>query len=344
MASAELEILERHDARARAGEIADESLVERFVGGDEIESDDAFQALVERHGPMVLGICRFVLGQEADAEDAFQATFLALARKGASIQNRAIVAAWLHEVAYRTAIKVRIKAVRRRTIERQSASMLPSQFEPDRQHHDAAWNELRPLLHDEILGLPEKYRVPIILSYLEGRTNEEVAEVLQWPVGTVKGRLSRARTLLRSRLMRRGLTLSAAFLLTALADGAVFAEVVPPELVKRTVLFVKRFKATPGSASARSDQSPGHSKGDSGFRSPFGASLSILRKPPKFLLLSLIVLTSLLSIYAAMGLGAAFAVGDNLSNLHPALPGGTPAQAAPANLSARDRDGAPACH
>ena len=184
---------------------------------------------------MVLGICRFVLGQEADAEDAFQATFLTLARKGASIRNRAILAAWLHEVAYRTALKVRVKAVRRRTLERQSVSMLPSQFAPDRQHHDAAWNELRPVLHDEVRRLPDKYRVPIILSYLEGKTNEEVAELLHWPVGTVKGRLSRARTLLRSRLMRRGVTLSAAFLLTALADGAVFAEVVPPELVKRTV-------------------------------------------------------------------------------------------------------------
>ena len=191
---------------------------------------------------MVLGICRFVLGQEADAEDAFQATFLTLAERGVDPKSSD-----RRGMASRSSLsdgdQVRVKAVRRRTVERQSASMLPSQFEPDRQHHDAAWNELRPLLHDEILGLPEKYRVPIILSYLEGRTNEEVADLLHWPIGTVKGRLSRARTLLRSRLMRRGLTLSAAFLLAALADGAVFAEVVPPELVKRTVLFVKRFKA-----------------------------------------------------------------------------------------------------
>ncbi len=102
--------------------------------------------------------------------------------------------------------------------------------------------------------------MPIILSYLEGRTNEEVAELLHWPVGTVKGRLSRARTLLRSRLMRRGLTLSAAFLLAALADGAVFAEVVPPELVRRTVLFVKRFKAAPASARSSSISRPFRSR------------------------------------------------------------------------------------
>ena len=231
-----------------AGELADEDLVEQFLRGDEIVSDDAFRALVERHGPMVLGICRLVLDHEADAEDAFQATFLILARKGASIRNRAILAAWLHEVAYRTAVKARVNTVRRRYLERQSVSMLPSQFVPDRQHEDAAWNELRPVLHDEVRRLPDKYRVPVILSYLEGKTNEEVAELLQWPVGTVKGRLSRARALLRSRLMRRGMTLSAAFLLTALADGAVFAEVVPPELVKRTMRFVQQVQGAVGLA------------------------------------------------------------------------------------------------
>jgi RNA polymerase sigma factor (sigma-70 family) len=340
MASAQMQTLERHDARERTGELADENLVERFLHGDEIDSDDAFRALVERHGPMVLGICRFVLGQDADAEDAFQATFLTLARKGASIQNRAILAAWLHEVAYRTAIKVRVKAVRRRTVERQSASMLPSQFVSDSQHHDAAWNELRPLLHDEVRGLPEKYRVPIILSYLEGKTNEEVAQLLHWPVGTVKGRLSRARTLLRSRLMRRGLTLSAAFLLTALADGAVFAEVVSPELVTRTLRFVKRFNAPP---SLRSEPSPAPST-HSAFRGQPRSSIDILRKPPKFLLFSLVVLASLLSVYAAIGLGAAFAGNGNLSYFRSSGPAGSSAHAMPANLPTAERPAASACH
>jgi hypothetical protein len=126
---------------------------------------------------------------------------------------------------------------------RKSLSMLPSQFVSGRRHDDAAWNELRPVLHEEIRRLPEKYRVPVILSYVEGKTNEEVAELLQWPVEIVEGRLSRARALLRSRLTRRGMTLSAAFLSTALADGTIFAEVVPPELVERTMLCVQRFKA-----------------------------------------------------------------------------------------------------
>jgi hypothetical protein len=120
--------------------------------------------------------------------------------------------------------------------------MLPLRFVPERQHQDAAWNELRPVLHDEVRRLRDKYRVPVILSYLEGKTIEEVAELLHWPVGTVKGRLSRARELLRSRLLRRGMTLSAAFLTAALADGAVFAEFVPSELITRTIILVKRFK------------------------------------------------------------------------------------------------------
>ena len=126
-------------------------------------------------------------------------------------------------------------SVRRRTLERQGVAMSPPAIEPNNQDQTAAWNELRPVLHAEVERLPERYRIPVILSYLEGKTNEEVAALLRWPVGTVKGRLSRARDLLRSRLMRRGLTLSAAFLMTALSQGTVFAEVVPAELVKRTV-------------------------------------------------------------------------------------------------------------
>ena len=203
MTGVQAEKLVGHDAKKPSGELADEDLVDRFLRGAETGSDDAFRVLVERHGPMVLGICRLVLDQEVDAEDAFQMTFLILARKVASIRNRAILAAWLHEVAYRTAVKVRLSMVRRRLLERQSVSMLPSPLVPDRQHRDAAWNELRPVLHDEVRRLPDKYRIPVILSYLEGKTNEEVAELLHWPVGTVKGRLSSARALLRSRLTRR---------------------------------------------------------------------------------------------------------------------------------------------
>ncbi len=127
--------------------------------------------------------------------------------------------------------------------------MLPPGIEPGDQGEQAAWNELRPVLHEEVNRLPDKYRIPVILSYLEGKTNEEVAEQLRWPVGTVKGRLSRARDLLRSRLTQRGLALSAAFLMTALSRGRVFAEVVPSDLVRRTV----RMAVTPEPFSDMSD-------------------------------------------------------------------------------------------
>jgi RNA polymerase sigma factor (sigma-70 family) len=225
----------------RVEDLPDGSLLERYLTGDEAAAQQAFRALVERHGPMVLGICRHVLNEEHEAEDAFQATFLVLAQKGGSIRNRTVLAGWLHEVAHRIAIKARVSIVRRRTLERQAMAMAPAPIESLEQDEAAAWNELRPVLHDEVHRLPEKYRLPVILCYLEGKTNEEVAELLHWPVGTVKGRLSRARDVLRSRLVRRGLSLSAAFLLTALSQGRVFAEIVPAELVENTARLARRF-------------------------------------------------------------------------------------------------------
>ena len=287
---------------------------------DEIGSDDALRALVERHGPMVLGTCRLVLDQDADAEDAFQAIFLILARKGASIRNRSILAAWLHEVAYGTAVKARLGLVRRRFVERQSVSMLPSPLVPDRQHRDAAWNELRPVLHDEVRRLPDKYRIPVILSYLEGKTNEEVAVLLHWPVRTVKGRLSSARALLRSRLTRRGMALSAAFLSTALTDGAVFAEVVPPELVKRTMLFVQKFNtrsAEPGLSSSASQPSI-----ESSIRNRITTLIDKVRNFPGLV----IVLLSILSISAVVAVATAGHANETSSFLRSAFSSLLPGQ------------------
>ncbi|MFO0893064.1 MAG: sigma-70 family RNA polymerase sigma factor [Isosphaeraceae bacterium] len=213
---------------------SDESLLQDFFDSHPEISETAFRSLVTRHGPMVMGVCRHVLNHDEDAEDAFQATFLTLARKAETIREPRLLSAWLYEVAYRIAIRARSNAARRRDQEKRGAAMA-SMTESPRHEHEAAWAELRPVLHDELNRLPEKYRLPIILSYLEGRTNEEVASLLRWPVGTVKGRLSRARDLLRSRLLRRGLVLSAAFLCSALSHGVVFAEYVPESLVDRTV-------------------------------------------------------------------------------------------------------------
>ncbi len=218
------------EAEERLETLNDEQLLDWFLNRDDGSAEAAFRAIVVRHGPMVLGVCRHILNQLQDAEDAFQATFLVLARKAGSIRDRRVLARWLYEVAYRIAMRARTNGVRRRTHERQGGEMAATVTSDNH-----GWVELRPVLHEEVNRLPEKYRLPVILCYLEGKTNEEVAEQLKWPVGTVKGRLSRARDLLRSRLTRRGLALSAAFLVTALADGTVIADVVPPRLVDETV-------------------------------------------------------------------------------------------------------------
>jgi RNA polymerase sigma factor (sigma-70 family) len=232
-------------AEWNAAELSDEDLLNQYLSGTESDSQEAFRELVVRHGPMVLGICRHVLNQAQDAEDAFQGTFLALARNAATIRDRRVLAGWLHEVAYRIALRLRTSTTRRRALERQGMAMSSLESEPDSQTEHAAWNELRPVLHEEINRLPEKYRLPVILSYLEGKTNEEVAELLQWPLGTVKVRLMRAREALRSRLSRRGLALSAAFLMTALARGQVFAEVVPSHLLQKTLRLALTSRSLP---------------------------------------------------------------------------------------------------
>ena len=330
MASTIAKRLIRHEGGARVEELSDESLLEQFLSGEGMASQEAFRAVVVRHGPMVLGICRHVLNQDHDAEDAFQATFLVLARKGASIRNRRVLSGWLHEVAYRIAIKARASAVRRRSLEREGMAMLPPAIEPNHQDEQAAWNELRPVLHEEVDRLPEKYRLPVILSYLEGKTNEEVAALLQWPVGTVKGRLSRARDLLRSRLTRRGLVLSATFLTVALSQGRVFAEVVPAELIRKTVrlaLIYGPHAAPPGpdpdpiEPQSPSDQPAasdhGHSAEDPQLRAGAQAQAAPERGTPRLARIGLIS-TLVLVIAASLGYATCMTVLNDvkaLSNL-----------------------------
>src|SRR5262249_38442766 len=147
----------------------------------------AFTALVQRHGPLVLGVCRQVLRDGTLAEDAFQATFLVFAKRAASIRNRSSLGAWLYRVAYHTALTARASALRRQAHEREAA--LRQLDGPDtKADHD--W---QPILHQEVDRLPSKYREPIVLCYLQGRTNEEAARRLGWTKGTVSGRLARAR-------------------------------------------------------------------------------------------------------------------------------------------------------
>lgn len=205
---------------------------------------EAFEQLVRRHGRMVLGVCRRVLGNDHDADDAFQATFLVLVRKAGSLTWHDSIANWLYGVACRTARKARLSAARRRRREEVVAAMTREPVTAD-----AADADLKPILDEEVGRLPDKFRKPIVLCYLEGQTNEEAARQLRCPAGTLKVHLMRARDLLRSRLARRGLTVSAVTL-AALLDAQAASASVPESLLGATLNAAERFAA--GSAAGAS--------------------------------------------------------------------------------------------
>ncbi len=190
----------RQVLRLSPGGAMDGQLLDRFQAGDEA----AFELLVWRHGPMVLSVCRRVLGDEHGAEDAFQTTFLALAQKCGSIGRGEAVGAWLYQVAYRTSLRIRLRAARRAERERVAGRARAEQMASDPSER-LSWEELRPRLDAEVARLPLEYRDAFILCHLEGKTNEEAARELGCPVGTIQSRLSRARARLRSRLRRQGL-------------------------------------------------------------------------------------------------------------------------------------------
>ena len=193
-------------------ELPDYRLLERFA----LDRDEAaFAALLRRHGPMVLSVCRGVLHDAHDAEDAFQAAFLLLAQKAGSLQRREAVSGWLYRVAYHTALRARANAARRKVLEKRAVAM-PS-ADPVLEMN---LRELRAVLFEELEGLPEKQRAPLVLCGLEEKSLEEAARLLGWTKGAVKGRLQRGRELLRVRLRRRGLELPAALSATALALGS----------------------------------------------------------------------------------------------------------------------------
>jgi RNA polymerase sigma-70 factor (ECF subfamily) len=225
-----------------AGKPTDGELLDRFVTH---KDEAAFEALVRRHGRMVLGVCQRVLNDVHDAEDASQATFLVLIRSARSIAKRDSVGSWLYGVAYRAALKARAAAFRRRSKEKQGGIMVET--EPNT---DLIWRDLRPVLDEELSRLPEKYREPLVLCYLEGKTNEEAAQRLQWTKGTVSGRLARARDLLRQRLTRRGLALSSGVLVTALSEQAASAALTSPliESTLKAALLITWGKSAAGGA------------------------------------------------------------------------------------------------
>ena len=199
-----------------ADQPGDRELLEQFLA---CRDEAAFEGLMRRHGPMVLGVCRRVLNNAADAEDAFQAAFLVLVRKAASVVPRELVGNWLYGVAYRTALQAKANAARRRGKERRVSKPID---EPAAEAEGI--RELIPLLDRELDRLPEKYRAAVVLCDLEGKSRKEAAGRLGLPEGTLSSRLATARRRLARRLARYGLALTGA----ALARAAAAADVPAP--------------------------------------------------------------------------------------------------------------------
>jgi RNA polymerase sigma factor (sigma-70 family) len=210
------------------GDTPDAQLLQCFATQQDI---DAFAAFVQRHGPVVFGVCRRVLSNPEDAEDAFQAAFLVLVRKAHAITRPDLLGNWLYGVAFRTALEAKTQATRRRAREKQVVELDAPGPAPD-----PTLADLRTVLDEEIARLPLKYRVAFVLCHVESRTNEEAARLLSCPKGTILSRLAWARERLRLRLTRRGLALSGAALATLLVTDALTAA-VPQTLTDATLPF-----------------------------------------------------------------------------------------------------------
>jgi RNA polymerase sigma factor (sigma-70 family) len=204
----------------------DAQLLERFLTS---RDESAFTTLVQRYGAMVWGLCVRQLGQTPEAEDAFQATFLVLVRKAASLHGPQALGPWLYGVAYRTASKVRVQRAQRAARE----TPLTEQIAEERP--EPMWSDVWPILDEEINRLPTKYRLPVLLCYVQGLSSEEAAQRLGCAKGTVFSRLSRARDLLRRRLIRRGVDVSAGALAAVLTENAVLRAAPPLALREITI-------------------------------------------------------------------------------------------------------------
>jgi RNA polymerase sigma factor (sigma-70 family) len=232
MANAPIGLVLRHlrqvaHVQAASG-ATDRQLLDQFVNWGE---EAAFTLLLQRHGPMVFGVCRRLLHNEHDAEDVYQATFLLLARKASGIRKRESLSSWLYGVAYRLALRMKAQAASRQTRERRS--VLRKQA-AQASFFKVAWRELEALLDEALQTLPEKYRVVLVLCYLQSKTQEQAARHLGCALGTVRSRLARGREMLRARLTQRGLALSAGAFVTVLATANP-ATAVPPLLVHATL-------------------------------------------------------------------------------------------------------------
>ncbi len=240
--------LDRLSGMGVVGNLSDGSLLERIVHKQGEEAQSAFTVLVERHGPMVLGVCRHALCHSHDADDAFQATFMVLARKATSVRKAESVASWLHGVALRVAKRAKSEVARRAEYERRSALMKAS--EPERvEGLPDSW----PELHEEIARLPRHYREPVVLCYLEGLSADVAAQRLGCPRGTVLSRLSRAKDRLRARLIRRGI---ASPTVPLFAGTLPHATAMPSALLEATVKTSLGFMSRSSTALALGSTKP----------------------------------------------------------------------------------------
>jgi len=213
---------------------SDGQLLERFATQHD---EAAFATLMQRHGPLVLSVCRRLLADPHSVDDAFQATFVVLVRRAAALKKEGSLGSWLYTVAYRIALKARAHAARRRTREQQAENMdqeVSAALVADDPQSRVVQGELRQVLDDVVSRLPEKYRAPLILCYLQGKTNEEAARELGCPVGSMSWRLDKGRQLLKDRLAGRGIKLSMAGLAAALGENAASAAV--PALLGHSTL------------------------------------------------------------------------------------------------------------
>jgi RNA polymerase sigma factor (sigma-70 family) len=224
-----------------AAGLSDAQLLERFLLCHDEAAEAAFAALVERHGPMVLAVCRRVLNDPHDAQDALQATFLVLVRKAATIRKRGSLADWLHGVALRVSAHARADSARRRAIERRAGTESSIVYEMPAADREV-W--------EEVEHLAQNLRAVVMLCYLEGLTHEQAARRLGWPVGTVRSRLARARDRLRTRLTRRGLAPDTAFLPMLSFRSSSLPEGLIDATVQAAMLIAARDAAEAGLVSA----------------------------------------------------------------------------------------------
>ena len=243
--------LERLFRVGTVGGLTDAQLLEQFVAGDDESAEAAFEAIVGRHGPMVLRVCRTVLRDGHAAEDAFQATFLVLARKARTIGERELLGNWLYGVATRTSRKAKTAAARR--IDRDREAACQRSIAIDDRTPDEGRDELGRILHEEIGRLPGSYRAAVVVCYLEGLTQEQAARQLRLAESTVRGRLARARKMLGHRLTRRGVALSTGLLaLGTSADASLMrlTDSTVESVARSALLFGKSGQATGCTVSA----------------------------------------------------------------------------------------------